>query len=427
MKSRTAWRFRGRWVTLARWAWAAVAFVMLSLLAIGVVVRFNELLTVTSNAAVAFGQLRPQDLIELQRLRLALEWYALYFTVAEFVTSLVFLLVALVIFWRRSDEWISLFVATMLLLLPTVLPIISAVQRAALFPAFVLSILQAAFYVCLEIFLFVFPNGHVVPRAARWLIGALLVYSAATLFVPALVFPVSFGAGITTRDYLPLGLAMGVYLFGFGAQAWRYFRVSTPAQRQQTKWVVFGLGIFSTLATLGLMVIILSPNESGGAINLLPRMIAPTLILAAILALPISIGFSILRYRLYDIDIIIRRTVTYAIVVALLTVIYFGSVILLQQLFATLTGARSEVITVLSTLAIAALFIPLRNRVQNAIDRRFNRNKYDAEQILRRFAETVRDETNLENLAADLLNVVNETMQPKSASLWLQQDRGNKK
>jgi hypothetical protein len=421
-----AGKYRGRWVTLARAAWAALAVVMLLLLGIGVVVRYNELRTVTPDAAVAFGQLRPQDFAELERLQMTLQGYALYFTMAEFLTALVFVSVAFVIFWRRSEEWIALFVATMLLLLPSVLPLVSAVQRAALLPALLLQMLQVMYYVFLTIFLFVFPNGHVIPRAARVLIVIFLVYAPMTLLVPALVFPVSFGAGVTPRDYLPLGLAMTIYLFGFGAQAWRYVRVSTPTQRQQTKWVVFGLGIFSALATLGITLVAVSPTENGGAINLVPRILAPTLILLAILALPISIGFSILRYRLYDIDIIIRRTVTYAIVVALLTVVYFGSVILLQRVFAGIVGDKSEILTVLSTLAIAALFVPLRNRVQNAIDKRFNRQKYDAEQILRRFAETVRDETDLENLAADLLNVVNETMQPKHTSLWLKKEKNKK-
>ncbi len=138
--------------------------------------------------------------------------------------------------------------------------------------------------------------------------------------------------------------------------------------------------------------------------------------------LGITLAIAILRYRLFDIGIIIRRTVTYAIVVTLLLAVYFGSVILLQQIFANITGERSEIITILSTLAIAALFIPVRNRVQNAIDKRFNRQKYDAQKVMQKFSETVRDETDLDKLTAELLNVVNETMQPKSVSVWLKQE-----
>jgi hypothetical protein len=138
----------------------------------------------------------------------------------------------------------------------------------------------------------------------------------------------------------------------------------------------------------------------------------------------IFVGIAILRSRLFDIDLIIRRTVTYALVTALLAIVFFGTVILLQQVFAAFTeSGNNDFITVISTLVIAALFVPLRNRIQTAIDRRFNRKKYDAQQVLQRFGETVRDETDLERLTNELVSVVQETMQPKSVSLWLKQTK----
>ena len=137
----------------------------------------------------------------------------------------------------------------------------------------------------------------------------------------------------------------------------------------------------------------------------------------------IALGIAILRYRLFDIDIIIRRTLTYTLVTALLVVVFFGSVIVLQQIFAAFTSAgQNDLVTVLSTLAIAALFVPLRNRVQGVIDRRFNRKKYNAQQVLQQFGETVRDETDLDKLTGELVHVVQETMQPRSVSMWLKQD-----
>ena len=137
------------------------------------------------------------------------------------------------------------------------------------------------------------------------------------------------------------------------------------------------------------------------------------------LAVPVTVAIAILRYRLFDIDIIIRKTLTYTIVVALLAVVYFGGVVLLQLVFAQVIGPSSEFITVLSTLAIAALFVPLRNKIQEVIDRRFYRKKYDAQKVMQDFAKTVRDETDLEKLTARLMQVVDETMQPKSVSVWL--------
>ncbi len=132
----------------------------------------------------------------------------------------------------------------------------------------------------------------------------------------------------------------------------------------------------------------------------------------------IGLGVAVLRYRLFDVDVIIRRTTSYAILTALLALVYFGSVVLLQRVFAPFTG-ESDVAVVLSTLLIAALFLPLRRRVQDIIDRRFFRKKYDAEQVLNRFAATARDETDLDALTAELVRVIQETMQPEQVSVWL--------
>ena len=202
-------------------------------------------------------------------------------------------------------------------------------------------------------------------------------------------------------------LTMPVLGYVLFSQIYRYVRVATLAERQQMKWFLFGIGML----VVGLVIFFLARNFVREANDIFSTLF---------LIFQITVAIAILRYRLFDIDILIRRTLQYSVISGLLALVYFGLVIVLQSTFAALTGqSQSPLVTVLSTLAIAALFNPVRRRVQDAIDRRFYRKKYDAAKVIAEFSATCRDETDLDKLTARLVEVVQETMQPTQVSLWL--------
>jgi hypothetical protein len=200
------------------------------------------------------------------------------------------------------------------------------------------------------------------------------------------------------------------------AQLYRYARVSDAIQRQQTKWVVFGVAV----AVAGLLTTIFTV---GAAVDLPPEEVGPKMLSMLLMdAFALFIGIAVLRSRLFDIDVVINRTLVYGSLTATLVALYFGGIVLLQRVFVVLTGEKSTLAVVASTLLIAALFNPLRRRIQSFIDRRFYRRKYDARKTLEALSAKLRDETDFDALNAELVGVINETMQPAHVSLWLRPD-----
>jgi len=187
-------------------------------------------------------------------------------------------------------------------------------------------------------------------------------------------------------------------------------------QRQQIKWFAYGGAV-----VVGTIVV-------SGFVSIWSVPVSIVIISVALLGLPVFTGIAIMRYRLYDIDIVINRTLVYGALTAALVAVYFGGVATVQALFRALTGQEQQpqLAIVVSTLAIAALFDPLRRRIQSFIDRRFYRRKYDARKTLEAFSARLRDETDLEALSGDLEGVVRETMQPAHVSLWLRPETSSK-
>jgi len=242
---------------------------------------------------------------------------------------------------------------------------------------------------------------------------------AVVQLVSQLLFPGSFLAD--PPQAINVSAFVGLWVICAFAQAYRYRWASGPVQRQQIKWLVFGVAALAALLCAYFLPLTLFPAlDQPGAASLSYDLVGRALVgSVAFVLIPPSIGVAILRYRLWDIDLIINRTLVYGSLTVLLSVAYYGSVVSLEQLLRVLTRQGSALSVVASTLAIAALFNPLRFRVQWFVDKRFYRRKYDARQTLEAFSEKLRDASDLDRLGDDLVAVANETVQPTHASLWL--------
>jgi hypothetical protein len=204
------------------------------------------------------------------------------------------------------------------------------------------------------------------------------------------------------------------------------YRRSGGEEREQIKWIAFAASVVGLLYLITMVSSLTYSGPWGAAGTPLWLGLLQQASLVSFTAVPITVGFAVLKYRLYDIDLLINRTLVYGSLTATLVVLYFGGIVVLQGVFVALTGEKSTLAIVASTLLIAALFTPLRRRIQSFIDRRFYRRKYDARKTLEAFSAKLRDETDLDRLGVDLVEIVSETMQPAHASLWLRRDSGAK-
>lgn len=289
-----------------------------------------------------------------------------------------------------------------------------------------------AWFLMLTFELLLFPDGHLPSHRWRflaWLIvGLLTIYSITLLLSPypygnidSSLSAVRNPVGILAANDLFDGLANFTILLLFATaiacivSVFLRFRKAQGIERQQLKWFTYGM-VLSLLMLTAIIILIFSTSGNGaGAI----------FFYLAVVCIPVSAGIAILRYRLYDIDILINRTLVYGSLTVILAALYFGLVLGLQFLFVRIVGpaaSSSPLILVGSTLAIAALFHPLRRSIQQLIDHRFYRRKYDARRIVANFSATLRDEVDLAQLSEQLLAVVQETMQPAHVSMWLRKD-----
>jgi hypothetical protein len=401
---------------IARVGWVALTLLVLTLNAIAIPQADALLQAVCKPGALCINGWTPAEVSQLQQSGLSPGFLAAYKIGWGVGTTLIYTALAALIFWRRSADRMALFCAYMLVLFggATYTGLLDFGLRTVA-PAWYWLVggLELLAQVCVPTFFLLFPSGRFVPRWTQWGVLIFVLYFVWYIFLTNAYLDQLSGVIALVFAALILGLV--------GLQVYRYWRVSILRERQQTKWVVFGLvmalGGFALFLIIGNLFLLPNLPNSLVAGALIPTTVTDGLLLF----IPISIAIAILRSRLYDIDVVINRTLVYGTLTALLALLYFGLVIGLGSLVRLFTGqvSQSPVVIVASTLAIAALFQPLRHRLQKIVDRRFYRSKYDAAKTLEAFSATLRNEVDLGQLREHLLNVVQETMQPAHVSLWL--------
>ncbi|HSF80898.1 MAG TPA: hypothetical protein VLA49_06670 [Anaerolineales bacterium] len=407
----------GRLISAARIVLILIALLVLGLFISGIPARFTQTL---SNV----------ERLSLQVLGLSAGSYGGIVLVVDLLVVLAHIGIAAVILWRRPDDWLALFVALTLVLNGGSLPIAAVAAGAELHPLWVFLERSVVYLGLLSgvVLLYVFPDGRFVPPWTRLL---TVIWAAFTLLV--MFFPDSSLSLASWPVYLQFLVLLAWSGIAISVQVYRYQNVSGPVQRQQTKWALLGL-----VAAVGAPIVLLIQPETGAqtsavsnllyqrvgsgffTMSFLTDLSSSTFFRLGSMIFPVSFAIAILRYRLWDIDVLINRTLVYGTLTGVLLLIYFLSVFVFESLFQLVLG-QGEFAVVASTLAIAAVFNPLRGRVQAFIDRSFYRHKYDALQTLANFSTGLRDEVDMNQLCEMLEEVVNETMQPETVWLWMKE------
>jgi hypothetical protein len=406
----------------ARVTWVMVALVALAIVFFSVPALLAQFTTHCQEAAAVClerGQFTPEYARAFREVGISPRSYAIFLVGVDVFSRLVWFAVGALIFIRRSGDRMALLVAFFLVAFGTATFASDGVAAlASSNPAWWIpgTGMQVLGEVGAVMFFLLFPGGTFAPRWTRWLALAFLCYQ-----IPGYFFPNLYS--FLKPDYVE-GLVFMSLVFGMVAsQVYRYRRVSSPRQRRQTKWVIAGSAVAICALFALLTPLFFYPPALGGLSPFVLSLVS-ALVPLIMLLIPLSIGVAVLRSGLFDIDVVINRALVYTTLTAILALIYVGGVVGLQRLLSPLFGGGNQLAVVVSTLTIAALFSPLRRGVQGTVDRRFYRRKYDAAKTLETFSAKLRDETDLEQLNADLVSVVRETVQPEHVSLWLVPARG---
>jgi hypothetical protein len=395
-------KLEGRPLLVVRVAWLSLA-AGLTVLSVGAfVLGFVDPTPVTTTA--------PFDLLSAAGMNLRL-----MVGLIVVVPVAVVIVLSGVVFWRRSDDPMAL------LFMMTLLAFMTWASRGLLFyegiPVFsqAVNVVYAIFVVGMSVVWGLFPNGRLVPRSIGWLVVAavLLILAFPDSGRVMLVVLAEGTGGVSGRGQALVVGWIATAVVGLLAQSWRYRHVSDRIERQQTRWVVVPGGLLFAGAAVT-FVLRLSGALDGWAVWIL-------VLLQPFLAIfPVMVANAVLRYRLYELDRIISRTASYAVLTAILGAIYATAVIGFGFIARAVTGdGGGELVVAASTLAVAAAFRPLRRRVQETVDRRFNRAQFDATRTLEDFGQRLRDEVDLDTLRDELVDASRSSLAPACAWVWL--------
>jgi len=409
--------------------WAALIVLILAFFFANLPVYFAQLHTICAGSVCAPWQLTVANARALQDAGISVSLYANFNLVLSLFSSLVWVAVAAFIAWRKSNDWLAL-LASLLLVSQGVLQFSGSLStpleyssNAWYMPTVFLFLLDTTLYLLV---FSLFPNGRFVPAWMRWLVTAEIALAVIFSLWPTSSWNIET---LLTSPPASLLLFIWVIIIGWvsiiGGQMYRYRRVSSPTERQQTKWVVLGIIEGPVLAVLYYFPPLLFPSLR--APDSLYFLLFKPIFITVFLFAPLCFGIAILRYRLWDIDVLINRTLVYGALTVSLTGVYVSLIIGLSALLRGIISQDNSVAIVLSTLAIYFLFQPLRRRIQRSIDRRFYRRKYDAAKTLAAFSATLRNELDLATLSEHLRAVVQETMQPSHVSLWVRPPEPSRK
>jgi hypothetical protein len=407
---------RGWWVVVARTAYVVLTGSAIFLFFISLPVYYTQMQIIcpTLPGCTFSGQLSRGTLPWFQSVHISVSAYAASLLALATIHALLSLIIGIVIVWRlwgKSNELLGLLTAFVLILGGTIANANGDFTNFSPATPLLLDIIGAIgfflYWPALGMVLLTFPTGRFAPR---WTWIVILLW----------IIQIPLYGLLEHEASLLLFAAERLLVWGssFAVLFYRYRNLYNYVQRQQTKWLLYGLVPFY------LVYLLYGALQSIPALNApdsLYLVAGPIIILLIHIIVPMAVGVALLRYRLWDVDLLIKRTLVYSTLSVSLLLIYLGLVAGLQILLQGVIGKANALVIVASTLAIAALFHPLHSRIQRFIDRRFYRRKYDAAKTVAAFSMTLHAETDLDRLREQLLAVVEETMQPTHVSLWIRQ------